>query len=362
MSSKKILVAPLDWGLGHAARCVPLIHALLDKKIEVILGGTGLSGKLLRMEFPNLNYHEIPGYEVTYSTKTSMAVTMLRQAPAILRSIQQEKKWLEKFLATNDIDIVISDHRYGLYNKKVKCIFIAHQLFISSGNNDLLEPVLWKVNKSYIENFNECWIPDLPGELNASGKLSHKQEIPFPHYFIGLLSRLAPTSSTKNKPDSPIEKYKAAFILSGLEPLRTDLENMIIEQMYEMNDGQYVLIRGTENNLKKDPPSNLEIIHMADSIKTAAIIQSSGIMISRSGYSSIMDYLVTGSTALLIPTPGQTEQEYLAKYHLESGNFFSVAQDELQLKTQLPLALTYSPRFANSPVLLENAILKLFTE
>src|SRR5687768_4415768 len=179
MSSKKILIAPLDWGLGHAARCVPIIDQLLKKNVEVILGGSGLSGKLLQLEFPSLPYHEIPGYEVTYSSKSLMAVTMLRQAPGILKAIQQEKKWLEEFLQTNPVNAVISDHRYGLHNKKTRCIFVAHQLFISSGSHDLLEPVLWKVNKAYIENFDECWIPDLPGEMNASGKLSHKSTITF---------------------------------------------------------------------------------------------------------------------------------------------------------------------------------------
>lgn len=355
MTSKKILVAPLDWGLGHAARCVPIIHQLLKKNVEVILGGSGLSGKLLRLEFPSLPYHEIPGYEVTYSSKSSMAVTMLRQAPGILKAIQQEKKWLEEFLQTHPIDIVISDHRYGLHNKKAKCIFIAHQLFISSGSNDLLEPVLWKVNKSYIGNFDECWIPDLPGEMNASGKLSHKLPIPFPHQFIGLLSRLYLGSHKEKKPALPAGRYAAAFVLSGLEPLRTDFENLIIDQVAEM-DGKFILIRGTENNLKKDPPSNLQIVDMANSIVTSELIHQSEIIISRSGYSSIMDYLVAQTKAFLVPTPGQTEQEYLAKYHLEAGNFYSVPQSELNLKNQLTLAVSYTPQFSNEPGLLEGAI------
>jgi len=355
MSSKKILIAPLDWGLGHAARCVPIIDQLLKKNVEVILGGSGLSGKLLQLEFPSLPYHEIPGYEVTYSSKSSMAVTMLRQAPGILKAIQQEKKWLEEFLQTNPVNAVISDHRYGLHNKKAKCIFIAHQLFISSGSNDLLEPVLWKVNKSYIENFDECWIPDLPGEMNASGKLSHKSTITFPHQFIGLLSRLKP------QPDAE-KKYKAAFVLSGLEPLRTDFENLIIDQVGEMDasptgsQGKFILIRGTENNLKKDPPSSIQIVDMANSTVTGELIHQSEIVISRSGYSSIMDYLVTRTKAFLVPTPGQTEQEYLAKYHLEAGNFYSVPQSEFNLKDQLKLALSYSPQFSNEPGLLETTI------
>jgi len=349
MAVKKILIAPLDWGLGHATRCIPIIKELIAKNIEVTLGGSGISGVLLQNEFPQLPYYEIPGYEVTYSSKSSMAVTMLRQAPSILKAIQQEKKWLDDFLQKEKIDVVISDHRYGLYNKNVHCIFIAHQLFISSGNNDLLEPVLWKVNKLYIENFNECWIPDLQGENNASGKLSHKMEIPFKHRFIGLLSRL-------ETPEKIEKKYTATFILSGLEPLRTEFENLLIEQIEELGQRKYLLIRGTRQHLKITPPPSLEIIDLADVNTIQNHIAQSEILVSRSGYSSIMDYLITQTKAFLIPTPGQTEQEYLAKYHLEAGNFYSVKQTDLNLKTQLNIALTYTPQFVNTPQLLINAI------
>src|SRR5688572_23993224 len=192
MVAKKILVAPLDWGLGHAARCIPIIRKLLDKNVQVHLGGSGKSGNFLQGEFPHLPYAEIPGYEVSYSTRVPMAVAMLRQAPAILKAIQQERKWLVESMEKEKWDAVISDHRYGLHHPDTFSVFMAHQLFISSGNQDILEPVLWKINKSYISQFHHCWIPDLSGEPNASGKLSHKQEIPFPHSFVGLLSRLQP--------------------------------------------------------------------------------------------------------------------------------------------------------------------------
>ncbi len=351
-SPKKILVAPLDWGLGHAARCIPLIRNLLEKKMEVVLGGSGISGQLLQLEFPDLPYEEIPGYEVSYSSKLPMAITMLRQAPGILRSIQQEKKWIDEKLSKEKIDIVVSDHRYGLHNKKAYCIFMGHQLFISSGNNDLLDPVLWKVNRSYIENFDCCWIPDLPGEPNASGKLSHKTELSFPHFFIGLLSRLQPGPSNIKKP----KHYKAAFILSGLEPLRTDLENKIIDQSDQLPPGKYVLLRGSRENMKRSIPDHFEVIDLAGSDVSQKIIAASELVVSRSGYSSIMDYMVTGTRALLIPTPGQTEQEYLAGFHHQANHFYSVLQDQLDLRRDLPLALTYHPELINNVNLLETAI------
>ncbi len=356
LGKKRILVAPLDWGLGHAARCIPLIKKLIEKDFEVKLGGSGISGKLLQMEFPDLPYEEIPGYEVTYSTKLPMSIAMLRQAPGILRSIQQERKWLEEKMEREEIDVVISDHRYGLHHKNAHCIFMAHQLFISSGSNDLLEPVLWKINRSYIENFNMCWIPDLPGETNASGKLSHKLAIPFPHAFIGLLSRLTPSQQHKKRPALPVGRYQAAFILSGLEPLRTEFEHLIIDQMDRLTEGKYILIRGTNQHIKKQVPENLEVVDISDSVFTNEVIHASEMVVSRAGYSSIMDYLVAGSKALLVPTPGQTEQEYLARYHTEAGNFYSTLQDQLDLGRDLALASTFHSQFINNPNLLDLAI------
>jgi UDP-N-acetylglucosamine transferase subunit ALG13 len=342
-------VAPLDWGLGHAARCIPVIRELLVHDVEVFLGGSGISGELLRLEFPELNYEEIPGYDVSYSSTLPMAIAMLRQAPGILRSIQQEKKWLDEKLKRDELDAVISDHRYGLYHKNIYSVFMGHQLFISSGNNDLLEPLLWKVNRSYIENFNHCWIPDVPGASNASGKLAHKEPIPFSHQFIGLLSRFQPVLAGE-------KNYTMSFILSGPEPLRTELENLIIEQSYSLKEGKYMLIRGTQKPLQREPITNMEIIHLAESKAVEKVIHASHLLVSRAGYSSIMDYLVTGSRALLIPTPGQTEQQYLATYHLEGGNFYTVQQNKLDLINNHSLAETYQPLFANQPQLLELAV------
>lgn len=356
-SKKKILIAPLDWGLGHAARCIPVIKKLLEKNVEVFLGGSGISGKFLQMEFPHLPYEEIPGYEVSYSLKLPMSIAMLRQAPGILRSIQQERKWLEEKLEKDKIDIVISDHRYGLHNKKACCVFMGHQLFISAGGNELLEPVLWKVNKSYIENFDLCWIPDMPGEQNASGKLSHKSDIPFKHSFIGLLSRL---ESKKNQTIS--KKNKVAFILSGLEPLRTELENKLIDQAVSLEEGQYILVRGSNENLQRTLPFNWEVINIADSKTSSQILNDTEMVVSRSGYSSIMDYLITRTKALLIPTPGQTEQEYLAKYHYESNHFYTVNQAQLELAKDLKLASTYQPTFINNANLLEIAVDELIKQ
>lgn len=349
MSGKKILVAPLDWGLGHAARCMPVIKALLENNFEIILGGSGLSGKLLQKEFPHLLYVEIPGYEVSYSNNLPMSIAMLRQAPGILRTIRDEKKWLENFIQQEKPDAVISDHRYGLYHPDVYSVFMAHQLFISSGNTDMLEPVLWKINKSYIGHFDMCWIPDTDGEPNASGKLSHKSSVPFPHHFIGIQSRI--------KPAAEMEKiYKAAIILSGPEPLRTELEKIICSQLMEINNGPYMMVRGALTNIQCQVPNHVTCIDLANSETMQQIIQQSELVISRSGYSSIMDYLSSGTRALLIPTPGQTEQEYLARYHMEQNHFYSVSQEKLQLEKDMPLALTYQPQFINNPKLLDLAI------
>jgi len=347
--SKRILVAPLDWGLGHASRCVPIIRELQKQDCDILLAGSGTSGKWLQQEFPRLEYFDLPEYDVSYSSKSPMVISMLRQTPGILKTIQQEKKWMNDHVQKLKPDAIISDHRYGFYHPHIYSVFVAHQLFISGGGLNIVEPLLWKVNKAYIENFDMCWIPDVPGEINASGKLSHKENIPFDHTFIGYLSRFTKTDPSANN------SYRASFVLSGPEPLRTELENIIIDQLDEVSE-KYIMVRGTEKKLQRPVPENLEVIDLANSETLQGVLSNSEIIISRAGYSSIMDYLTLGKQALLIPTPGQTEQEYLAKYHLELGNFYSVKQEELEIKSDIPFALKMKPESIQQVELLKPAI------
>src|ERR1043166_5258587 len=168
---KRILVAPLDWGLGHATRCIPIIRYLLEKGQEVIVGADGRPLELLKREFPGQEFIVIPGYKVSYPKKGSMTLKMAASVPKILAGIKKEHEQLDKITTAEKIDAVISDNRFGLWTKKVPCIFITHQLMIKSPFG---EKLLHRLNKNHIKKYTECWIPDAEGADNLSGDLAHK--------------------------------------------------------------------------------------------------------------------------------------------------------------------------------------------
>ncbi|TMI85631.1 MAG: glycosyl transferase family 28, partial [Bacteroidetes bacterium] len=112
----RILVAPLDWGLGHATRCIPIIQHLLKADVEVWLAGEGAQEKLLADEFPDLPFLSLHGYRIRYARSAiGLVKNILFQAPKIVKAIRNENKWLAKMIDEHHFDAVISDNRYGLY-------------------------------------------------------------------------------------------------------------------------------------------------------------------------------------------------------------------------------------------------------
>ena len=328
-SGKKVLVAPLDWGLGHATRCIPIIRMLKNCNAEVFIGAEGAAAILQNREFTNIQILPLRGYRIKYAkSKALFFFNILLQLPKIARAVNYEKKWLDKIIETQKIDVVISDNRLGLSSKKIPCYFITHQLHIKSGNS-FLEKCLQKINYSYINQFKECWVPDLENENNYAGELSHPKILPnVPVKYIGLLSRFQKSDVQK--------KYKLAILLSGPEPQRTIFENKILGQL-KLIDDSVLLVRGLpdEKFLLKSLPQNIVCYNHLHAEALSIAMQQSEIVLSRSGYSTIMDLIAIGQKAFLVPTPGQTEQEYLAKYLSEKGLFKSIAQDELDLNKVL---------------------------
>ena len=189
LAGKKLLVAPLDWGLGHATRCVPVISDLLNNDCEVWLAGEGKQEKLLREEFPSLSFLPLKGYRIKYA-KNGLTGKILLQIPSILRSIKEENKWLKEQVNKFGFEAVVSDNRYGLYHEKIFSVFITHQLCIKSSLGKWSEKILQQWNYKFINRFHECWVPDEKGENNLAGELSHPVKMPLiPTKYIGALSR-----------------------------------------------------------------------------------------------------------------------------------------------------------------------------
>lgn len=321
------MICPLDWGLGHAARCVSIINALMGLGHEVIIAADNAPLDLLKTTFPQLKSVQLPGYTIRYTTNGRMSLKMLQQLPGLLRSIKKEHQLLQNIINEYKIDLVISDNRYGCWSEKVPSIFITHQLFIQAPYG---KKWLNKINHHFIQKFNECWVPDVQTENNLSGNLSHEKPLnSIKQFFMGALSRF----SNMDKP-AVERKYDAIVVISGPEPQRTVFESLVAKQVAK-TALKLVLVRGlpSENKIPEYLQlKNLEVHnHLATELFLGKLSQSN-LVISRAGYSTIMDLAVLGKKAVLVPTPGQTEQEYLAKYHFEKQHYFTQTQQEFDLE------------------------------
>jgi len=333
-----ILVCPLDWGIGHATRCVPLIKELRSRDVDVIIGAGGRSLAFLQQEFPALKFIKFPGYSFTYPQRGSMTLKMLFQLPAFLSGIKKEHKRLESLIEEYQIDVVISDNRFGLWTKKVPCIFITHQVFIrSTAGLKFLEPMLYRINKQYHTRYSEVWIPDFEGKENLSGDLSHLRLLTGNYSYIGPQSRFAGLETDKK----PEIKYDILVLISGPEPQRTMLYEKISTQLSEIN-AKSVIVEGKPEKLKiKKQSDNITVFSHLETEKLFQLIQESDLIISRPGYSTIMDLAVLGKKAVFIPTPGQTEQEYLAEKFKREKIYFSMTQEKFNLNQALGEAKDY---------------------
>ena len=326
----KILICPLDWGLGHATRCIPVIQYLLQKNTEVIIAADGRPLALLKKEFPTIEFIKLRGYEINYPSRGTMVLKMLFSIPKIIRGIYREHQTLHKIVSDKKIDVVISDNRFGLWNKKTYNIFITHQIRIKAPFG---EHLLYRINRYFINKYNECWIPDIAEENNFSGDLSRKFSGIKNAQYIGLLSRM------ENKNEKL--KYDLTVILSGPEPQRSIFENIILKQLNDTSLKMLVVQGIAEKQERKNICERVEIVSHLNSIDMEAAMSASKIILCRSGYSSIMDCAVLGKKTIFVPTPGQTEQEYLADYFMQKGIAYSVSQKDFNLTAAIEKSLSY---------------------
>jgi uncharacterized protein (TIGR00661 family) len=320
-----VLVAPLDWGLGHATRCIPVIEQCLAAGFEVIIAAEGVQKALLQSEFPNLNFTHLQGYRLKYgSSKWLTILKIIIQIPKILTIINREKKWLHDFTNNKHLDAVIADNRFGLCKTGIFSIFITHQLYIKTPFGLFINTCIQKINYHFINRFNTCWIPDAAGENNIGGLLSHPAIKPSCDCrYIGALSRI--------KKENTGNTNKLLVLLSGPEPQRSILEKKILKQLAELLIPA-IFIRGlpgspdTISSTKK-----IKIFNHLPGKQLQQIINDTEIVISRSGYTTVMELLPLGKKCIFIPTPGQTEQEYLANYLAAKGWGCKASQNHFSL-------------------------------
>jgi predicted glycosyltransferase len=337
-----VLIAPLDWGLGHATRCIPIIREFIRQGARVVIAASGSQKALLKFEFPQLEFLEIPGYGITYKQGILLKWGLVLKIPTILRMIRRENRWMAEILHSWRFDAVISDNRYGLFNKNIYSVFITHQLGIQSGFGEggavgswrlavgsWLERRLLRWNYRFIERFSACWVPDQRNDFSLAGKLSHPKKLPaILTEYIGILSRFHFEAGKKRE-------NTLLVLISGPEPQRTIFEKLLLEQLAGCTM-KTVLVRGL--------PDSQETIHAGEHVRICnhlpseemnTLLNESAYIIARSGYSTIMDLVKLRKAAILVPTPGQPEQEYLARYLHEKKWMYCVQQKAFNLSESI---------------------------
>jgi hypothetical protein len=334
----RVLVCPLDWGLGHATRCIPLIRALLANGHQVRIGAAGGGLGLLRGEFPELDVFEFPGYRVRYAASPRFFLpVMLWQLPRVLSGMREESRRLEKILADHPADVVVSDGRYGVRPGRLPGIFITHQVFIRIPGRfpgrAWAERILLALNLRRLRAFDAVWVPDFPGSDSLSGELSHKPGAPANLEFIHPLSRF-----TESAVPGPVVDILA--VVSGPEPQRTLFERILRNQMMGLQ-GTRVLVRGLPGNRSASsrkipaivPGGFTEFDHLSGP-ELAGLFGTARMVVARSGYTTVMELAGLGArAALMVPTPGQSEQEYLADHLERAGAAIRMDQHSIDLRS-----------------------------
>lgn len=321
-TNKTILIAPLNWGLGHATRCIPIIKALQENDYVPIIASDGVALELLRKEFPYLQSLELPSYQIEYAKNgKNFKWKLLQNCPKMIEAVLEEKKMVKKWIKKHNIDGIISDNRLGVFSQKVPSVFITHQLNVMTGNTTWITS---KLHQHIIKKYVECWVPDFEGIPNLTGKLGHIKKVDFDIKYIGPLSRV-------HKKEIP-KRYDLMIILSGPEPQRRLLEEKLEKEILRF-DGKIVFIKGIiEDHQKKEETDNVTYYNFMNSRQLEQTFNESEIILCRSGYTTIMDLVKLGKKAFFIPTPGQYEQEYLAEKFKKEGLVPYAKQDDFKIE------------------------------
>jgi uncharacterized protein (TIGR00661 family) len=335
---KNILIAPLNWGLGHATRCIPIIQELEKNGFHPIIASDGASLILLKKEFPHLLALELPSYRIEYpKNPRNFKWKMLVNSPKILHAVVTENKLVHQWIKKYHLNGIISDNRFGIYSKKIPSVYITHQLTVLSGKTTWISS---KIHAFFIQKFNECWVPDVEGILNLSGKLGHLKKSNLNLKYIGVLSRM--------KKQNPPIRYEIMVLLSGPEPQRSILEEKLIEE-FKAYSKKVVFVQGImETEQKIEQIGNITFYNFMQTKQLETTINESKMVLSRSGYTTIMDLAKLEKKAFFIPTPGQLEQEYLAEKYKKEGLVASAKYNEFKLGDLEEVALYSGLPIVNS--------------
>lgn len=309
ISSKNILIAPLNWGLGHSMRCIPIINALIDEGFNPILASDGIALEMLKKEFPDLKTLKLPSYQIEYAKNGNhFKWKMIKNTPKMIEAIIKEKKIVKNWIKEYDLSGIISDNRLGVFSKKIPSVFVTHQLNVLTGNTTWITS---KMHQFIIKKYYECWVPDVQKNPNLTGKLGHLTNKKFKIKYIGPLSRF--------KFEEVENEFDLMVLLSGPEPQRGILEAQLREELLNFK-GKIIFVSGVVEKVQSVVQiENITFYNFMNSAELETMLNKSEKVLCRSGYTTIMDLAKLQKKAFFIPTPGQYEQEYLAKKLKKEG-------------------------------------------
>lgn len=340
-AKKTILICPLDWGMGHATRMMPVINYLLKLGYNIQLGAASKTLLVLKNHYPHLKAHILPKISPRYTRlRGSLMPILILQSPLIIFSSIKENFVVRKLIKTQNIDFVISDNRFGLWNLPVPSAYITHQCHIElHGFYGIFSGLFSAVHRFIIRKHDALFIPDATGDKSLAGKLS-KTSPKIKGRHLGLLSQFSGNGTKESKKEGYV-----LILLSGQEPQRSVLEKRLLSQVGEI-DRKFILVKGKisiSGDTTIHVPKNVTIINFATSHKLQQLIVGADVVICRSGYSSLMDLAILEQKAILVPTNGQAEQIYLAKYLKEKGWYYSMNQLHINIKEALEEVEHYHP-------------------
>jgi len=327
-NKQNILICPLEWGLGHAARMIPVARELVRRGHNVLIASGEEHLNFLRKELPGLTFIHFPGFNPSYSRHLPQYLILLLKIPSLTRHIAREHRQLDSLISIHKIDIVISDNRFGLWNRRVRTAYVTHMPRIPFPVPfRFLEPLGIALHRLIIRKYDLCLIPDLPGDLNLTGRLTHGFRLPGNPRFTGILSRF---SSAAEEPAGTTAGGKCLVILSGPEPQRSIFRKYLTVALNAANKPSVILEGRPGREELFTETYQVESYPHATTAEMRSMILSASSIITRSGYTTIMELVSLGKSALLVPTPGQTEQEYLAEYLKQRGWFTILSQKDLR--------------------------------
>jgi spore coat polysaccharide biosynthesis predicted glycosyltransferase SpsG len=302
LSCKRILISPLNWGQGHVSRCIPLIKRLKNQRNELFIACNKNQREIFETYLNlDLTYINHEGYTFKFGGKGRFVLDILFNLKVLLARHKSELKEVSALVKQHNIDLIISDHRYGFRSEKCTSIFMTHQLQL---------PLPWYLkpaqiwHKKQVSNFNFQWVVD-DEKKRLAGKLSNIEGFNKSQY-IGLLSRF------DRMPNDQLKIHDGILLISG--PLEY-CKNLIKTFEKQLDSGAINLIIGNKDAYEVYKSFGLKQPFFISNnwLNSDELIKQSRKIYGYFGYSTLMDLEFLNCDSELIACPGQFEQLYLQK-------------------------------------------------